>query len=79
MLQIPKTTLFREKARLVEAGRLPWTSLRKRDPDVSGFKQHRLNEAVAACKEGKMSQAVASLTFQVQDDTIWHRHCNYGL
>ncbi|PNF17758.1 hypothetical protein B7P43_G06881 [Cryptotermes secundus] len=63
--QIPKTTLFREKARLVEAGRLPWTCLRKRDPDIGGFKQHRLSEAVAACKEGKMSQAVASVTFQV--------------
>ncbi|XP_067003418.2 uncharacterized protein [Anabrus simplex] len=71
--QIPKTTLFREKARLVEAGRLPWTCLRKHDPDADGFKQHRLSEAVAACKEGKMSQAVASLTFQVPKTTIWRR------
>ncbi|XP_069699745.1 modifier of mdg4-like [Periplaneta americana] len=71
--QIPKTTLFREKARLVEAGRLPWTCLRKRDPDIGGFKQHRLSEAVAACKEGKMSQAVASLTFQVPKTTIWRK------
>lgn len=71
--QIPKTTLFREKARLVEAGRLPWTCLRKRDPDISGLKQHRLSEAVAACKEGKMSQAVASLTFQVPKTTIWRK------
>ncbi|PSN32476.1 hypothetical protein C0J52_22275 [Blattella germanica] len=71
--QIPKTTLFREKARLVESGRLPWTCLRKRDPDISGLKQHRLSEAVAACKEGKMSQAVASLTFQVPKTTIWRK------
>lgn len=71
--QIPKTTLFREKARLVEAGRLPWTCLRKRDPDIGGFKQHRLSEAVAACKEGKMSQAVASVTFQVPKTTIWRK------
>jgi len=41
--------------------------MRKRSHDVGGFKQHRLREAVAACKEGKMSQAVASLTFQVQE------------
>lgn len=59
--------MFREKVRLVEAGRLPWTCLRKRDPAVGGFKLHRLSEAVAACKEGKMSQAVASVTFQVQE------------
>ncbi|KAJ9575602.1 hypothetical protein L9F63_007536, partial [Diploptera punctata] len=71
--QIPKTTLFREKARLVEAGRLPWTCLRKRNSDISGLKQHRLSEAVAACKEGKMSQAVASLTFQVPKTTIWRK------
>ncbi|GFG30528.1 hypothetical protein Cfor_05018, partial [Coptotermes formosanus] len=71
--QIPRTTLFREKARLVEAGRLPWTCLRKRNPDIGGFKQHRLSEAVAACKEGKMSQAVASLTFQVPKTTIWRK------
>jgi hypothetical protein len=41
--------------------------MRKRSPDIVGFKQHRLCEAVAACKEGKMSQAAASLTFQVQE------------
>ncbi|KDR15924.1 modifier of mdg4-like isoform X2 [Zootermopsis nevadensis] len=71
--QIPKTTLFREKVRLVEAGRLPWSCLRKRDPDIGGFKQHRLREAVAACKKRKMSQAVASVTFQVPKTTIWRK------
>jgi hypothetical protein len=29
------------------------------------LKQVRLSQAVAACKEGKMSQATASTTFQV--------------
>nr|CAD7259379.1 unnamed protein product [Timema shepardi] len=65
--QIPKTTLFREKTRLVEAGRLPWSCLRKRDPEYDGKHQRRLKDAVTACMEGKMSQATASMTYQVRD------------
>lgn len=68
---IPKTTLFREKERLVQAGKLPWTSLKKRDPQLHPTKNSRLKEAVAACQEGKMSQAVASITYQVPKTTIW--------
>lgn len=63
--QIPKTTLFREKTRLVEAGKLPWNSLKRRDPQSHSLNNVRLKEAVAACKDGKMSQAVASITYQV--------------
>ncbi|CAG2056101.1 unnamed protein product, partial [Timema podura] len=71
--QIPKTTLFREKTRLVEAGRLPWSCLRKRDPEYDGKHQRRLKDAVTACMEGKMSQATASMTYQVPKTTIWRR------
>ncbi|KAK9501450.1 hypothetical protein O3M35_012170 [Rhynocoris fuscipes] len=38
-----------------------------------GTKQHRLAQALNACKEGKMSQAVASKTFQVPKTLIWRR------
>nr|CAD7407086.1 unnamed protein product [Timema poppensis] len=71
--QIPKTTLFREKTRLVEAGRLPWSCLRKRDSEYDGKHQRRLKDAVTACMEGKMSQATASMTYQVPKTTIWRR------
>lgn len=69
--QIPKTTLFREKSRLVEAGKLPFSCLNRRAND--GYRQMRLIQAVAACKEGKMSQAVASSTYNVPKTTIWRR------
>lgn len=71
--QIPKTTLFREKSRLVEAGKLCGSSTNRRDPQYSTVNNSRLKEAVAACKEGKMSQAVASITYQVPKTTIWRR------
>ncbi|XP_063235271.1 uncharacterized protein LOC134538153 isoform X2 [Bacillus rossius redtenbacheri] len=71
--QIPKTTLFREKTRLVETGRLPWSCLKRRGPYLDCFKRSRLGEAVAACQDGRMSQAAASVTFQVPKTTIWRR------
>lgn len=49
----------------MQAGKLPWTSLKKRDPQLHSTKNSRLKEAVAACQDGKMSQAVASITYQV--------------
>ncbi|KAG8259787.1 hypothetical protein J6590_004914 [Homalodisca vitripennis] len=61
---IPKTTLFREKSRLVEAGKLPLSCLNRRVPNNDSHKQVRLTQAVAACKEGRMSQAAASSTFK---------------
>uniref|UniRef100_A0A1B6CY11 HTH psq-type domain-containing protein n=1 Tax=Clastoptera arizonana TaxID=38151 RepID=A0A1B6CY11_9HEMI len=69
--QIPKTTLFRDKSKLVEAGRLPFHFLNKRTANREG--QIRLSQAVAACREGKMSQAAASTTFEVPKTTIWRR------
>ncbi|KAK3921363.1 Protein tramtrack, alpha isoform [Frankliniella fusca] len=71
--QIPKTTLFREKVRLVEAGKLPMTGVKKRSQQIQFSKQSQLKEAVAACKEGRMSQAEASITYQVPKTTIWRR------
>ncbi|KAJ1524996.1 hypothetical protein ONE63_009846 [Megalurothrips usitatus] len=71
--QIPKTTLFREKSRLIEAGKLPWSSLKKQESQSHSMKHSRLKEAVAACKDGKMSQAVASITYQVPKTTIWRK------
>ncbi|GLH14797.1 Uncharacterized protein GBIM_19109 [Gryllus bimaculatus] len=71
--QIPRATLSREKTRLVESGRLPWTSRKKRQSEPNDYKELRLNEAVAACREGKMSQACASQRFQVPKTTIWRR------
>ncbi|XP_049829622.1 protein bric-a-brac 2-like isoform X1 [Schistocerca gregaria] len=72
-LQIPKKTLYREKARLVEAGRLPSNCIRKRSGTSDACKQLRLNEAVAACQQGKMSQAAASVAYQVPKTAIWRR------
>lgn len=72
MYQIPKTTLFREKTRLVEAGKLPWNSLKRKDPQSHSVNNVRLKEAVNACKDGKMSQAVASITYQV---VAWKPAC----
>ncbi|OXU21406.1 hypothetical protein TSAR_002074 [Trichomalopsis sarcophagae] len=71
--KIPKTTLFRDKARLVDQGKLPSTFWKKRKSDGEELKRSRLEEAVAACKEGKMSQAVASVTYQIPKTTIWRR------
>uniref|UniRef100_A0A1B6GQ17 BTB domain-containing protein n=1 Tax=Cuerna arida TaxID=1464854 RepID=A0A1B6GQ17_9HEMI len=71
--KIPKTTLFREKSRLVEAGKLPLSCLNRRVPNNDSHKQVRLTQAVAACKEGRMSQAAASSTFKVSKTTIWRR------
>ncbi|XP_054276400.1 uncharacterized protein LOC128995414 [Macrosteles quadrilineatus] len=73
MYKIPKTTLFREKSRLVELGRLPPSCLNKREPNKDSYKQQRLTQAVAACKEGRMSQAAASSTYKVSKTTIWRR------
>ncbi|XP_008210950.1 uncharacterized protein LOC100121492 isoform X2 [Nasonia vitripennis] len=49
--KIPKTTLFRDKARLVDQGKLPSTFWKKRKSDGEELKRSRLEEAVAACKE----------------------------
>ncbi|KAL0111639.1 hypothetical protein PUN28_013078 [Cardiocondyla obscurior] len=70
---IPKTTLFREKARLVNQGKLPLSFWKKRKTENEELKKSRLEEAVAACKGGRMSQAAASMTYHIPKTTIWRR------
>lgn len=71
--KIPKTTLFRDKARLVDQGKLPLSYWKKRKTENEDLKKSRLEEAVAACKGGKMSQAAASMTYRIPKTTIWRR------
>ncbi|XP_015586107.1 uncharacterized protein LOC107263425 isoform X2 [Cephus cinctus] len=71
--QIPKTTLFRDKARLVDEGKLPLSFWKKRKTENEELKKTRLEEAVAACKGGRMSQAAASMTYHIPKTTIWRR------
>ncbi|XP_014609142.1 PREDICTED: uncharacterized protein LOC106789457 isoform X2 [Polistes canadensis] len=71
--QIPKTTLFRDKARLVDEGKLPLSFWKKRKTENEELKKSRLEEAVAACKGGKMSQAAASMAYDIPKTTIWRR------
>lgn len=71
--KIPKTTLFRDKARLVDEGKLPLSFWKKRKTENEELKKSRLEEAVAACKGGKMSQAAASMAYDIPKTTIWRR------
>lgn len=72
-VQIPKTTLFRDKARLVDEGKLPESFWKKRKTGDEHVKRMRLEEAVAACKGGRMSQAAASMAYRIPKTTIWRR------
>lgn len=67
--QIPTSTLFREKQRLVKEGKLPARSINTKKTH-SLIQKIRLDQAVAACQDGKMSQALASQTFQVRPTNI---------
>ncbi|RLU17015.1 hypothetical protein DMN91_011084 [Ooceraea biroi] len=71
--KIPKTTLFRDKARLVDEGKLPLSFWKKRKTENEELKKSRLEEAVAACKGGRMSQAAASMTYHIPKTTIWRK------
>lgn len=73
LLQIPKTTLFRDKARLVDEGKLPLSFWKKRKTENEELKKSRLEEAVKACKCGQMSQAAASMAYRIPKTTIWRR------
>lgn len=57
----------------MDQGRLPETFYKKRKSESETEKNSRLIEAVNACKNGLMSQATASVTFQIPKTTIW-RH-----
>lgn len=70
LVQIPKTTLFREKVRLVERGILPLDSIKRRKGDADYSRSMRVEQAVAACKEGKMSQSAAAAHFQVRREQL---------
>ncbi|XP_034951208.1 uncharacterized protein [Chelonus insularis] len=71
--QIPKTTLFRDKVKLVDQGKLPETFWKRRKTEDEKVKQMRLEQAVAACMEGKMSQAAAAIAYHIPKTTIWRR------
>lgn len=57
----------------MDEGKLPSSFYKKRKSEGEELKQSRLLEAVAACKTGRMSQAIASVTYQIPKTTIW-RH-----
>lgn len=65
--------MFRDKARLVDQGKLPVSFWKRRKTENEELKKSRLEEAVAACKGGKMSQAAASMTYRIPKTTIWRR------
>lgn len=65
--------MFRDKARLVDQGKLPTSFWKKRKTENETIKKFRLEEAVAACKSGKMSQAAASVFYRIPKTTIWRR------
>ena len=46
---------------------------KKRKTENEEIKKLRLEEAVAACKNGKMSQAAASVLYHIPKTTIWRR------
>lgn len=54
-------------------GKLPLSFWKKRKTENEELKKSRLEKAVAACKGGKMSQAAASITYQIPKTTIWRK------
>ena len=57
----------------MDEGKLPLSFWKKRKTENEELKKSRLEEAVAACKGGKMSQAAASMTYHIPKTTIWRR------
>ncbi|XP_065348305.1 uncharacterized protein LOC135944953 [Cloeon dipterum] len=70
---IPAATLYREKTRLMELGALPGEGGKKRSLEDAMDRQLRVQQAVIACKEGKMSQSSAASHYEVPKTTIWRR------
>lgn len=54
-------------------GKLPLSCWKKRKTEDEELKRSRLEEAVIACKGGKMSQAAASMMYRIPKTTIWRR------
>lgn len=52
---------------------MPLSFWKKRKTEDEELKKSRLEEAVAACKGGKMSQAAASMTYHIPKTTIWRK------
>lgn len=52
---------------------MPLSFWRKRKIENEELKKSRLEKAVAACKGGRMSQAVASMTYHIPKTTIWRK------
>uniref|UniRef100_A0A0C9QY18 Bab1_0 protein n=1 Tax=Fopius arisanus TaxID=64838 RepID=A0A0C9QY18_9HYME len=71
--KIPKTTLFRDKVKLVDEGKLPESFWKRRKTEDEDLKKSRLEKAVAACKGGKMSQAAAATLYGIPKTTIWRK------
>lgn len=57
----------------MDQGKLPLSFWKKRKTENEELKKSRLEEAVAACKGGKMSQAAASMMYRIPKTTIWRR------
>jgi helix-turn-helix, Psq domain len=62
--------------KLIEGGRLPKESIKKRTLDDILDRQIRVQQAVAACKEGKMSQSSAASHFEVNNLKYLKMLCN---
>lgn len=58
---------------MVDQGKLPVSFWKRRKTENEKLKKSRLEEAVAACKGGKMSQAAASMAYDIPKTTIWRR------
>ncbi|KAG8038158.1 hypothetical protein G9C98_006483 [Cotesia typhae] len=53
--------------------KLPESFWKKRKTEDEHIKKMRLEEAVTACLQGKMSQAAASVAYHIPKTTIWRR------
>lgn len=61
---------------MINQGKLSSSYLKQRKiTDEDLLKEMRLSEAITACKQGKLSQAAASKTYDIPKTTIWrHLH-----
>lgn len=52
---------------------MPESFWKKRKTEDEDLKKSRLEKAVAACKDGKMSQAAAAAAYSIPKTTIWRK------
>lgn len=55
----------------MDEGKLPQAYWKKRENENGALKRLKLEQALNACKEGKMSQAAASMVYDIPKTTIW--------